>query len=223
MRIEAVICDLDGTVVDSEPVHMEAWNDLIRHYGHTPPGTHWHDDCIGLPDSAARDKTIKMFPGLAVHRDEIVPQKERIFRDLVRKMGRAIAYPGVHDRLAKLRDQGVRLAIGTNCVMANCETSLRASELAEFFPVVVTMDQVPRGKPHPDIYLTAAERLSVPPENCLVLEDSTAGVQAGKAAGCQVAGIENTWTAEKLQPADRFFPDTVAALDWALENAEKNT
>lgn len=202
MRIEGVICDLDGTIVDSEGVHMDAWNDLIRHYGHTPPGTHWHDDCIGLPDSAARDKTIAIFPDLAEYKDEIVAMKERIFRDIVAKKGLAMAYPHTREKIRALRDLGVKLAVGTNSVLVNCAASLAASGLEEFFPVVVTVDQVERGKPAPDIYATAAERLGLEPARCVVLEDSTAGLESARAAGCVVVGIENTWPAEKLTPSD---------------------
>lgn len=221
MRIEGVICDLDGTIVDSEGVHMDAWNGLISYYGHTPPGKHWHDDCIGLPDSAARDKTIALFPDLTQYKDAIVGKKEEIFRDLVQKKGLGLAYPHTREKLRLLRDQGVLLAVGTNSVLVNCATSLNASGLAEFFPVVVTIDQVKRGKPQPDIYATAAERLGLSPSRCVVLEDSIAGLESARAAGCIVVGIENTWPKEKLVPSDCTFPTTAAALDWVLAETGK--
>lgn len=218
MRIKGVVCDLDGTLVDSEGAHMEAWNELIRHYGLTPPDSHWHDDCIGMPDSSTRDKLIRVFPELERRHDEIMDLKDRFFRELVQKMGRGLAYPGVHDRLSALRERGVRLAVGTNSIVLNCETSLRAAELTEFFPVIVTLDRVAenRGKPHPDIYLAAVDRLGLEPADCVVLEDSTAGLQAARAAGCVVAALTNTWPEEKLVPSDMIFPNTAAALDWIL-------
>lgn len=217
MRIEGVICDLDGTAVDSEGVHMDAWNGVLEHFGFAPPGREWHEDCIGLPDADARDKTIRLFPSLEKHRDEIIDLKERIFRELVAKKGPALAYPGTRERLERLRGMGARLAIGTNSILANCRASLAAAGLAEYFPVVVTLDQVEHGKPAPDIFLAAAQRLAVPPGRTAVIEDSTAGLAAARAAGCVVLGVENTWPAEKLVPSDFVFPTTAAALDWVAE------
>lgn len=221
MRIDGIICDLDGTIVDSEGVHMEAWNELIRSFGHTPPDEHWHDDCIGLPDTVARDKTISVFPDLAKYTDEIVDRKQDIFRELVVKKGSALAFPGVHERLAALREAGIGLAVGTNSIELNSIASLKASGLAEFFSVIVTIDQVKRGKPEPDIYSEAAKRLGIPSGRCAVLEDSTAGLAAGRAAGCIVVGIENTWKADKLIPSDFVFPDTCKALEWVLATGKE--
>lgn len=214
-EIEGVLCDLDGTLVDSECLHLEAWNRVLADYGHTPPAD-WNDDCIGLPDQHARDKAARMFPALAEVGD-LLEQKQARLRDLLVRRGRALAYPGVADRLAALAAAGVGLAVGTNSIMINTRTALAAAGLLDFFPVIVTLDTVERGKPSPDIYATAARKLGLAPERCAVLEDSTAGVQAGKAAGCLVLGILSTWPAAVMAGADRLFDTTAAAMAWTLE------
>lgn len=221
MHIDGIICDLDGTIVDSEGVHANAWNELVKSLGYTPPGDDWLNDCIGLPDSLARDKTIAMFPGLDKYRDDMIDMKERLFRGMVAKMGRELAFPGIDELFSALRDANVGLAVGTNSIMLNCRTSLDVSGLAEFFSAVVTIDQVEKGKPSPDIYLEAATRLELPPERCLVLEDSPAGLKAGKAAGCIVAAVENTWPADTLAPYDFVFSKTSEALEWVLDTINK--
>lgn len=223
MGIEAILCDLDGTIVDSEGVHTEAWNELIKSLGYTPPGDDWLNDCIGLPDSLARDKAISVFPDLEKYRDSIVDMKEELLRKLVTKKGRALAFEGIDELFSRLRAAGIKLAVGTNSIMLNCATSLSVSGLAKHFSAMVSIDQVERGKPEPDIYLEAARRLGVSPERCLVLEDSNAGLAAGRAAGCIVAAIENSWPADTLSSYDHVFSKTRNALEWVLDTTSNNT
>lgn len=215
-EIDGVICDMDGTLVDSEEQHLDAWNILLERYGHQPPWPKWNEDCIGLPDVYARDKTLRLFPDLE-HVGDILEMKQQIFRDLVKSRGDGLVYPGVKQRLLSLREKGVAIAVGTNSVLVNTKATLQAAGLWDCFSTVVTADMVARGKPDPDIYIEAAARLGAAPSRCLVLEDSVAGLEAGRGAGCVVAGITNTWAREKLVPADLIFADTATALDWALE------
>ena len=215
-EIAGVLCDLDGTLIDSEPFHQEAWNILVAQHGHTPEPD-WNRDCIGLPDIHACNKARALYPKLQDIPD-LLEQKQATFRDLVRKQGKALVFPGVFEKLEELTAAGVKLAVGTNSILKNTRLCLEATELLRYFPVVVTMDMVKNGKPHPDIYATAAERLGLPPERCAVLEDATAGIEAGKAAGCLVLGILNSWPAEVMSRADRLFDNTPAAMGWALAN-----
>ncbi|MCD8138197.1 MAG: HAD family phosphatase [Planctomycetaceae bacterium] len=217
--ISGIICDLDGTLVESEELHLIAWNELVIRAGHQPPSPNWNDDCIGLPDTYAAAKTIGYFPEMG-SADHVNAEKQVIYRELVAKKGRALAYPGLYDALARVRDAGIPLAVGTNSVLENTKAALEAAGLAEFFPVTVTLDQVERGKPAPDIYLEAARRLGVPPERCAVLEDSTAGLEAAHAAGCLVLGLTTTWPADKLVHADHIFSGTADALGWVLVQQE---
>lgn len=221
LDIRGVICDMDGTLVDSEPYHLEAWNRMLELYGHVPPSPHWNDDCIGLPDSYAIDKTILLFPDMAKHGD-LLETKQQIFRELVRENGGTLAYHGVERALEQLRDARVGLGVGTNSVLANARATLEAAGLWDLLPVVVTADMVKHTKPAPDIYLAAAKGLELAPGNCLVLEDSVAGLEAARAAGCIVAGITNTWTPDKLVPSDMIFTSTASALDWVLEQTTEN-
>lgn len=211
--IEGAICDLDGTLVESEELHLEAWNELLRRAGHEPPSPRWNDDCIGLPDTYAAAKTLRFFPDMGDVGD-INNKKQVIFRELVREKGVALAYPGVRDMLARLREDGFPLAVGTNSILANTRASLDAAGLSGFFDVVVTLDQVENGKPAPDIYLEAAKRLGLAPGRCAVLEDSLAGIEAARRAGCLVLGIASTWAADRLGDADRIFDSTAGALGW---------
>lgn len=217
-QFDCVICDLDGSLVDTEDLHAQAWNMLLANYGYSASGA-WSESTIGLPDADALDLACGMFPELKEKRG-LLQEKQGYLRQLVVERGRELVYPGVEDRLRKLQDAGVKLAVGTNSVLVNTQTSLNAAGLMEFFPVIVTIDMVERAKPFPDIYRSAAEKSGVEPSRCVVVEDSIAGIASGKAAGCHVIGVTNTWPAEKLGEADAVFSGTDAALDWVLERSK---
>ena len=219
-QIKALLCDLDGTLIDSEGLHLEAWNILLRDHGYAPP-PHWNADCIGLPDQYALEKACCLFPDLQ-NIPGLLLRKQACLRDLMKETGEKLAYPGIADMLARFSDAGVKLAVGTNSILINTTVALEAAGLAPFFPVVVTLDQVENGKPHPDIYATAARRLGFEGTDCAVIEDSTAGLNAAKAAGCLALGVTTSWPAASLAVADRLFDDTPSAMAWTLSERVKH-
>ncbi|MCC8189413.1 MAG: HAD family phosphatase [Planctomycetes bacterium] len=212
--IQGVLCDLDGTLIDSEGLHLEAWNALLDRYHCHPPAA-WSQAGIGFPDVMTRDTALALFPELATHGD-ILAQKQQLFREMVAARGSALVFPGVARRLQALAAAGFRLAVGTNSVSPNTRAAMTAAGLFDYLRVYVSLDMVANGKPFPDIYLEAARRLDLPPERCVVLEDSAAGVEAAKVAGCLAVGIANTVPADRLARADRVFASTPAAMDWLL-------
>ncbi len=214
--IEAIIFDLDGTLIDSEHLHAGAWNELLRRNGQEPPSPDFSDDCVGLPDTYARDKVLAYFPALQKISGDLLEMKQTIYRELVAKEGSALGYPGLKERLAKIEQAGLPRAVGTNSQAANTSAGLTAAGFMPYFPVIVTLSDVKEGKPAPDIYLQAAKLLGVDPKRAAVLEDSAAGMAAGLAAGCRVFGIATTLPPEKMNGVERVFPRTVDALDWIL-------
>ncbi len=214
--IEAVIFDLDGTLIDSEPLHAGAWHEFLRRQGLKPPTPNFTDDCIGLPDEFARDKILASFPELAGLAGGLLDMKQAIYRELVAAQGEGLGFTGLKERLEKLGRAGFGRAVGTNSKLPNTRAGLTAAGFIPCFPVVVTLDDVKAGKPAPDIYLEAAKRLGVAPDRTAVLEDSIAGMAAGLAAGCRVIAIATTLPPEKLSDAERIFPRTIDAVDWIM-------
>lgn len=220
MRIKGVIFDLDGTLIDSEGIHLEAWNKLIENHGETPP-PHWHDGTVGMPDTFARDKMCRLMPAMRPHCDTLVEEKHLVYRALAKEKGKALAFPGVEDRIIRLRDAGIGLAVGTNSVLVNTKATLTASGLIDYFDILVTFDAVENGKPAPDIYLAAAKKLGLSPDECMVLEDSPAGLKAARAAGCMVTALTtSTSDTDSLNPRDYLYPNTAAALDFILSGLD---
>ncbi|MCC8179490.1 MAG: HAD family phosphatase [Planctomycetes bacterium] len=216
-EIAGVLCDLDGTLVDSEDLHYDAWKILMARYGVEAPAG-WNDRFIGLPDSDAVVGLKEEYPSLAGN-DGLLEEKQEIFRGLLRQRGVALVYPGVRERLEKLHAEGVKLAVGTNSILVNTELALEAGGIRHLFSYISTLDMHERGKPDPDVYLGAAAGIDVPPEKCVVIEDSTAGIASGRAAGCTVLAVTTTYPpgqADKLAAADQVFPATKDAMDWIL-------
>ena len=206
-NIKAVFFDLDGTLIDS----MHIWKDidiefLVRFGFELPPTLQKEIEGISFKDTAIYFK--KRF-SLELHIDEIM----KIWNDMAfQKYAEEIDYkPGAFAFLKQLKEQGIRTAI---CTSNSKELVNAVGEHLGFIPYfdeIISSGEVKNGKPAPDIYLEAAHRVSVSPENCLVFEDVCAGITAGKAAGMKVCAVadpfsEEQWE-EKKTLADYYIED----------------
>ena len=202
--IAAVLFDLDGVIVDSEP-----WWHAVRVEWAAARGLTWTEAdnraCMGRD---SRDWARIMLERLRL--DLTIPQIERAILDaMVQKYARepAPCVPGAVEAVARIAAT-IPSAIASSSHPAVISAALRAVGLAECFRVVVSGNDVPAGKPAPDVYLEAARRLGISPERCLVVEDSLNGVLAGRAAGMTVV----------LVPHPSFLPGegTVEAANFVI-------
>jgi beta-phosphoglucomutase len=185
---KAFIFDMDGVIIDSNPVHRLAWEQYnLRHGVSTTDAMHLH--MYGKRnDAIIRDFLGQHLTDAEVHRHS--DEKERLYRELMRPQVEAALVPGLRDFLNRHRD--VPMGVASNANAANVDFVLEEAGLAPFFHVAVNGGQVPRGKPFPDIFLRVAELLDTPASDCVVFEDSTTGVEAGLAAGMKVVGLATT-------------------------------
>jgi HAD superfamily hydrolase (TIGR01509 family) len=128
-------------------------------------------------------------------------RKEAIYREVIREQG-ITALPGVELWLRMLRDAGIPCVIGSSTHRENITTTLGVLGLEEFFADIVTAEDVKRGKPDPEVFLTAAKRIGVDPADAVVFEDALVGIAAAKAAGMRVAAVATTEPKDKLAHAD---------------------
>ena len=191
LSFRAVIFDLDGVLADSEPW----WNDidaqLLREHGVEYHGEH-HREVLGVSYRLAIEFYKKAFD-ITAPTDELMRRRGEIATEFfASKVG---LFPHVKEVLQELRNirlsgsDNLRLALATSSVGASARPFLDRHQLTSFFEVIVTGDEIERGKPAPDIYLRTAEQLAVAPADCLVIEDSLSGIAAAKAANMRVAAI----------------------------------
>ena len=193
----AVLFDLDGVIVDSRAFHMEAWHRWAREHAiaHEPDYFHRmfghrNDAIIG---GLRPEVTAGELQGLAEH-------KESLFREEAR--GQIVTLPGVRELLDSLDASDAPRAIVTSTPRANLDMILDSLGLRERFQALVAEEDASKGKPDPEGFLVAAERLGVAPGQCVVIEDAPAGLRAAKAGGMRAIGVTTTHPAADLGDAD---------------------
>ncbi len=204
----AVIFDMDGVLCDTIPLHQAGWERIARQLG------------VALEPSDAEAFRGRSRAGClelllarggieldARQRAALLEAKNRDFLARVAQLGPGDRMPGSAALIDDLRARGVRLAVASSS--RNTRAVLGQLGLLEVFDAVVDLNDVPRSKPAPDLFLTAARRLDVPPARCVVIEDSAAGVQAARAAGMRVIGVGPQ---SRLAAADRVVP-SLSALE----------
>src|SRR6184192_4625862 len=184
----AVIFDLDGVLADSEPWWNEIDAKLLAQYGVRYRGE-YHRNVLGVSYRLAVEFFKKAF-GLSVSTDELIQRRGEIATEFF--ANRVGLFPSAKEVLQELRRMNLRLAVATSSLSASARPFLDRHQLTAFFEVIVAGDEIERGKPAPDIYLRAAEKLGVPENECLVIEDALSGIAAGKAVGMRVAAIPDT-------------------------------
>jgi HAD superfamily hydrolase (TIGR01509 family) len=184
----AVIFDLDGVLADSEPWWNQIDAQLLADYSVNYHGE-YHQNVLGVSYRLAVDFYKNAFR-ICVPVEELMRRRGEIATEFF--ANRIGLFPSVKATLEQLRDMKLRLAVATSSVAASARPFLERTEIRSFFDVIVTGDEVQRGKPHPDIYLRAADKLGIVPEACLVIEDALSGVTAAKAAKMRVAAIPDT-------------------------------
>jgi beta-phosphoglucomutase family hydrolase len=214
-QLEAAIWDMDGVIVDSVAYHYQAWKEefakkgvdytmaeFLRHFG------------------LRNDAIIKDALGPAISPAELAAINEAKQANYRRRVtGNVRGLPGAVALIKSLHSQGIKQAIASSAPPENIEIVLRALGIRECFQATVYGDEVPEGKPSPQIYLRAAQKLGVAPANCVVMEDAIAGVEGAKRAGMRCVAVTNSHPGRRLKKADlvtatleKVNADVLAAL-----------
>ena len=202
-HLEAIIFDMDGVIVDSEPRHERAFREVFDELGYGE--THG----IDFPYYYGRSDRALWLDFLAKHQppwsiEELTEWKQRRFLDMIRR--EQPIFSGLPELLEALALR-YRLAVASGSFHPVIDEVLALKNLRRYFPVVVSVQDVPHGKPAPDVFLRAAELLKVAPDHCCVIEDAAAGVEGALAAGMSVIGITNSLPADKLSRATHVVSD----------------
>jgi beta-phosphoglucomutase family hydrolase len=189
---------MDGVIADTAPYHFAAWREVFRENGRD-----YSEDMFRHNFGRRNDAIIKKVLGdglTAAKIKSIDIAKEEGFRRLAQ--GKIAALPGAVDLIRALKANRFRLAIGSSAPRENIEIILSGLGIRDCFDAVVSSQDVTEGKPDPQVFQIAAQRLGVAPQDCVVIEDAVAGVAAAKGAGMHCIAVTNTHPRENLKAAD---------------------
>lgn len=199
------IFDWDGVVIDSHDQHERSWGMLADEEGKSLPEDFFKQS-FGM-----RNQTIipKFFSGWTDTSDErevmrLADRKEHLYRELVRADG-IEPLPGVRELLASLKAAGIPCSVGSSTPRANIDAIMEVIGLGDQFDAITAAEDVTRGKPAPDVFLKACEKVGGAPTKSVVFEDAHVGIEAGLAAGMKVIAVATTHPAASLGDADLVF------------------
>jgi beta-phosphoglucomutase len=209
---KAVLFDMDGVLVDSYHAHYQSWLEMAEAEGLSFP----EDDFKRTFGCTSRE-TIAKYWGRDLSDADIAAmdaRKEAGFRRIIETEFPAM--PGAVELLESLHNDGFRLAVGSSAPPANVDMVLDRMHIRRWFDAVVTGRDVVRGKPDPQVFLTAAERLGVPPIRCAVIEDAPVGIAAANSAGMTSVGFASTGRSREVLAEAAFVVDSLRELSPAV-------
>ena len=201
--LKGAIFDMDGLMFDTEQIWQKNWKLIADEMGVTLAEEFKYNICG--TSGALMNSVIEKYYGVEDGSGIAADCKKRVHDDLLESTPEK---PGVHEILEFFRDAGVRIAVASSSSVEQIRRNLQNTNTEDFIEVIVSGTELKRGKPEPDIFLTAAEKLGIDPHECYVFEDAFNGVKAGRAAGCCTIMIP-----DQMQPTEeiRALADAVCA------------
>ena len=209
--IKGVIFDLDGVLVSTDMLHYQAWKRLAEELGIT--GFSEEDNMRQRGVSRMASLEVVLEKGDKEYSQEekeaLAEQKNGYYRELLKDLKPEDVLPGAVDTLKQLRQKDIRIGIGS--VSKNTPEILKRTGLSALVDAVSSGLDITHSKPHPEVFLVGAGKLDLPPDNCLVVEDAAAGIEAAKAAGMLSLGVGPAAVNPK---ADYHAGSLSAPIDW---------
>lgn len=213
MPIKAILFDHDGTLVNSERIHFELWDEVLARYGADLSEVQYRDYYAGVPTAA---NAVDMVSRFAINVDPAVlaEAKNLATRDFLLKNAFPLM-PGVRQALSHFHNSGWRLAVVTGAGGDEVQATLRQHSLRAFFETVVAGDDVKNNKPAPDCYFLAVKRLALLPSECIAIEDTEHGVNAAIAAGVACLAVPTDMSKHhNFSKATAVFKELAETLSW---------
>lgn len=193
--IKGIIFDMDGVVVDNHQYHFKAWMAFSERYKFELNAQIYRDKFNGKTNA---DLFKMIFGDISdTEAKKYADEKEGMYKKLYAEHMRA--HTGLLDFLDYLKKQRIKIALGTSAPTENVDFTLDALRLRHYFEVIVDGPQVTIGKPDPQVYKLCAMKLGLEPKDCVVFEDSLAGLESGERAGCRIVGVATSHEAYELK------------------------
>lgn len=203
--IKAVIFDLDGVIVSTDDCHFRAWKRMADEEGiYFDRGI--NNRLRGVSRMASLDIVLERSKREYSEREkqELAERKNKYYKELICELTPDDILPGVMDKLENLKENGIKIAIGSSS--KNTPIILKQIGLDGYFDAVSDGNNITHSKPDPEVFLKAAEMLNIPPEDCMIVEDADAGIEAGKRAGMKTLAVQGAkgadFSAENLEKCD---------------------
>ncbi|MBI2574687.1 HAD family phosphatase [Candidatus Woesearchaeota archaeon] len=204
--IKAVIFDLDGVLIDSEELHRKTWNKALEKYGVELSKGDFSNNYFGKR-GVDIIMGLKQKYGIRVSKEEIpkmVRDKNTYFRQ---EFGKEQIMPGSEILARNLKRKGYKIALGTSTTKENVDFFRTVLKAFQYFDDVVCADDVSKGKPDPEMFIKAAQKLKVAASDCVVIEDAPHGIEAAKRAGMKCIAVATTHKPSELANADMIVKD----------------
>lgn len=206
--LKAVIFDFDGVITDSEVVHMRTFNRLLAQFDFRIEPEDYYGNYLGLSDQDLLKTLIeqKKIPTSVDDIPELIRQKNEMFEQIMSNEGQL--FDGVREFLDRLKQADIRMAICSGALLSEIKLILDKTGLEDYFEDIVSAEQVERGKPYPDGFELALERINqgrqekIEPFECIVIEDSGWGLKAANSAGMHTVAVTNSFKKEELASAE---------------------
>lgn len=218
--LAAILFDLDGTIVNTDPIHYQAWQDMLLKYGIEIDETFYKSRISGrLNPEIVKDILPQLSPAEGA---KFADEKEDLFRQ---KAPNLKPMPGLSELLAWTETHHLKRALVSNAPRLNVEFMLEVLGIKEAFDVVVLAEDCIAGKPDPAPYEVALQKLAITAEQAIALEDSPSGIRSGVSAGIRTVGIASTHDPHVLQKIGAFLviPDFTDLQMWTFLNSQIDT
>lgn len=205
MEIKAVLFDMDGLMIDTESLSTEAFINSAKAQGYNMTKEETLK-VLGFTKASIYQFWIDYFQGTNVDGKKLVDDHYEYIENVLYTVGPE-KMPYVEELLKYLRENNYKIAVASSSDTADIKNNLEKTKLEKYIDEIASGAEVENGKPDPDVFLLAAERLDVDPKDCLILEDSKAGIKAGKASGAMVFMVPDMFTVDKEceDTADRIL------------------
>lgn len=205
---KVVIWDMDGVIVDTALYHLKAWQEVFRERG-----VNFTEEDFRHTFGQRNDTIIKSTLGEEISQheiDAIANVKEASFRHRIKQKLKPL--PGVIELMTSLKERGFQMVLASSAPIENIQLVIKTLGINDCFQTIICDRDVIEGKPSPQVFLLAAERLGVEPRDCIVIEDAVAGVTAAKRAGMYCLAVTGTHSRHNLAEAD-FVVDALETVN----------
>ncbi|MFB2892857.1 HAD family hydrolase [Aerosakkonemataceae cyanobacterium BLCC-F50] len=222
MALKAVLFDFNGIIINDEPIHEQLIEEILIAENLRPKRGEFRKYCLGRSDRACLSDLFSHRGRVLTqsYLNQLISRKAQAYQQRIAEMAELPIYPGLEDFIVKLLAANLKIGLVTGALRSEVEVVLSRANLAQYFSVIASSDDLKVSKPEPDGYLLAVEllnqefaNLDLQPAECLAIEDTPAGITAAKRAGMQVVGVANTYPFHLMQRQANWTVDYF----WDLE------